>query len=173
MTAKAAFTPEEWTTLIQAPLNVAMLITVASPSLFGGMKEMYAAAQGLVAAGQQAPGADELLTALFAEYRDKAALDAAQPKYATKEPVALKQEILAHIGAAVALVDQKATPEEANALKAWLYQFGVRQANASKEGGFLGIGAVRVSEAEKAALAELAKTLGIEPPVEAQTPAQA
>jgi hypothetical protein len=170
MTAKAAFTPEEWTTLVQAPLNVATLITVASPSLFGGMKEMFAAAQGLVAAGQQAPGADELMTALFAEYRDKEALNAAQPKYDTKEPAALKQEILTHIGAAVTLMDQKATPEEASALKAWLYQFGVRQANAAKEGGFLGIGAVRVSEVEKIALAELAKTLGIEPPAEAPAP---
>ena len=44
----------------------------------------------------------------------------------------------------------------------WLYQVGVRQANASKEGGFLGIGAVRVSEAEQNALAELAHTLGVE-----------
>ena len=53
MTIKTAFTPEEWTVLIQAPLNVAMLITVASPSVFGGMKEMFAAAQGLVAAGSR------------------------------------------------------------------------------------------------------------------------
>jgi hypothetical protein len=172
MTEKAAFTPEEWKTLVQSPLNVAMLITVASPSLFGGMKEMFSAAQALVAAGQQAPGTDELANALFSEFRDKQALEAAQPKYDTKEPAALKQAILTQISAAVTLLDQKATADEAGALKKWLYEFGVRQANASKEGGFLGIGAVRVNEAEKAALVELAKTLGVEPPAEAPVPAK-
>jgi hypothetical protein len=167
MTAKAAFTPEEWKTLVQSPLNVAMLITMSSPSLFGGIKEMTSAAQALVAAGQQAPGADELVNDLFAEFRDKQSLEAAQPKYDTKDPATLKHAILAQIAAAAALLDQKATPEEASVLKTWLYEFGVRQANASKEGGFLGIGAVRVSENEKAALADVAKNLGIEPPADA------
>ena len=58
----------------------------------------------------------------------------------------------------------KATPEESTTYREWLYQVGVRQANASKEGGFLGIGAVRVNEAEQNALTELARTLGVEQP---------
>ena len=162
MTTKTDFTPEEWTVLVQAPLNVALLITVASPSLFGGMKEMYAAAQGLVAAGQQAAPPNEFMGAIFAEYRDKDSMKAHEPKYETKDPHALRQAILGSIQAAVTAA-AKAAPEEATAFKEWLYQFGVRQANAAKEGGFLGIGAVRVSEAEKNALTELAGVLGVTP----------
>ncbi len=163
MTTKAEFAPEEWTALIQAPLNVALLITAASPSLFGGIKEMYAAAQSLVAAGQLATPPNEFMGAIFAEYRDKEAIKASQPKYETKDPYALRQAILESIAAAVAAA-AKATPEESTTYREWLYQVGVRQANASKEGGFLGIGAVRVSEAEQNALAELARTLGVEQP---------
>jgi hypothetical protein len=36
-----------------------------------------------------------------------------------------------------------------------------RVAEASREGGFLGIGSVLVSDAEKATLADIAKALGI------------
>ena len=162
MTTKTDFTPEEWTVLVQAPLNVALLITVASPSLFGGMKEMYAAAQGLVAAGQQAAPPNEFMGAIFAEYRDKDSMkahraqvrDEGSPCAAPGDPGSIQAAVTAAA---------KATPEEATAFKEWLYQFGVRQANAAKEGGFLGIGAVRVNEAEKNALAELAGVLGVTP----------
>ena len=71
--------------------------------------------------------------------------------------------MLASIQAAAETAAAKAAPEEVTAYKEWLYQFGVRQANAAKEGGFLGIGAVRVNEAEKNALAELAGVLGVTP----------
>ena len=161
MTTKTEFSPEEWTLLVQAPLNVALLITAASPSLFGGIKEMVSAAHGLVDAGQQAAPPNELMGAIFAEYRDKETLKANEPKYQTKDPHALHLAILESMAAAVTAV-AKATPEESTTYREWLYQFGVRQANASKEGGFLGIGAVRVSEAEQNALAELAGVLGVE-----------
>lgn len=170
MTTKAAFTPEEWNQLIQAPLNVAMLITVASPSLFGSIKEMWSAAQALIEAAQQhAP--NELMGDIFAVYTDQNAFKAAEPKYDTKDPHALRQQILANVGAAAALVGSKGTAEEAGAFNQWLYDFGVRQANSAKEGGFLGIGAVRVSEAEKNALAELADVLGLKPGTAADAPA--
>ena len=64
---------------------------------------------------------------------------------------------------AVDLLNQKATPEEAQGIRQWLYQVAVNVATATKEGGFLSIGAVRVSDAEKAALVELAGVFGVEP----------
>ena len=57
-----------------------------------------------------------------------------------------------------ALVDAKA-PGDAAAFKGWLKQISQRVAEAAKEGGFLGIGGVRVSEAEKATLAEISSAL--------------
>ena len=59
-----------------------------------------------------------------------------------------------------ALLGRKA-PGEAEGFKRWLLGAAQRAAEASKEGGFLGIGGVRVSEAEKTALAEVAQALGV------------
>jgi hypothetical protein len=45
------------------------------------------------------------------------------------------------------------------AFKGWLRQISQHVAEASKEGGFLGIGGVSVSEAERATLAEISSAL--------------
>ena len=50
---------------------------------------------------------------------------------------------------------------EARPVKAWLYRVAVATAEAAKEGDFMGIGGVRVNDAEKAALAELAAILQV------------
>jgi hypothetical protein len=47
MTTKAAFSPEEWTELLQAPMTVAMYITIVSPSVFGSVKEAYSVARSI------------------------------------------------------------------------------------------------------------------------------
>lgn len=162
MTDKSAFTPEEWDALLEGPMTSAMVIAVASPSLFGAMKEAMAAAKS-IANASKAPQ-DELMTALLAEFQNRETAKEAQPQLESrKDPAAAKAELLAKIQAAATVVDQKATPDEAQGYRSWLYQIAVDAANASKEGGFLGIGAVRVSDAEKAALHELAGVLAIEP----------
>jgi hypothetical protein len=59
---------------------------------------------------------------------------------------------------AAAIVDAKA-PADAAAYKAWLQQISQHVAEASNEGGCLGIGGVPVSEAEKATLTEISSAL--------------
>ena len=59
---------------------------------------------------------------------------------------------------AAEIVDTKA-PGDAAAFKSWLRQISQHVAEAAKEGGFLDIGGVRVSEAEKATLAEISSAL--------------
>ena len=61
---------------------------------------------------------------------------------------------------AVDVVAQK-SPAEAEEYKRWLVLLAQRTAEAAKEGGFLGIGGTRVSEAETKALKDLAATLGV------------
>ena len=58
------------------------------------------------------------------------------------------------------VVDAKA-PDDAAAFKGWLREISQHVAEAAKEGGFLGIGGVLVSEAEKATLTEISSTLGL------------
>ncbi len=59
-----------------------------------------------------------------------------------------------------AVVETKA-PDDSAAFKAWLYQISQKVAEAAKEGGFMGIGGVAVSDAEKATLGEISTALQI------------
>jgi hypothetical protein len=58
-----------------------------------------------------------------------------------------------------AILNAKA-PQDAAGFKAWLQTMSKNVAEASSEGGFLGIGGVQVSDAEKATLADISKALG-------------
>ena len=58
-----------------------------------------------------------------------------------------------------AIVDAKA-PDDAADFKTWLRSISQAVAAAAKEGGFLGVGGVHVSDAERAILADIAKALG-------------
>jgi len=51
---------------------------------------------------------------------------------------------------------------EAEAFKRWLYSIAQRVADASGEGGLLGIGSEKVSEAERAALVQIAQALRLD-----------
>lgn len=62
----------------------------------------------------------------------------------------------------MSLLDQKALPDEVLAYKQMLMQVAERAANAAKEGGFLGFGGVKVSEAEQTFLNELSRMLKIQ-----------
>jgi len=59
-----------------------------------------------------------------------------------------------------ALLDAKA-PADAAAFKTWLRHVSQTVAESATEGGFLGFGGVKVSEAEKATLDEISQALGL------------
>jgi hypothetical protein len=65
---------------------------------------------------------------------------------------------LSQLGEVSRLLDAKA-PQDAEPFKAWLRGISQNVADAAKEGGFLGFGGVQVSDAEKATLADINKTL--------------
>lgn len=161
MTAKADFTPQEWEQLLEAPVIAGTYISMSSPSIMGSIGESMAIAKTIAGSLQQAAG-NELLTALLADFQNKETAKLAKPQFESKDPAQLKQTIGDRLSAVVALLDQKASAEEAQGLRQWLYQVALNVAMATKEGGFLSIGAVRVSDAEKAALVELAGIFGVE-----------
>jgi hypothetical protein len=61
---------------------------------------------------------------------------------------------------AAAIVAAKA-PGEAAAFKGWLQHISQAVAEAATEGGILGFGGKRISDAEKATLAQISGTLGL------------
>jgi hypothetical protein len=62
---------------------------------------------------------------------------------------------------AVALVEAKFGAEAVAEYKQYLYTISEKVAGAAKEGGFLGIGSVLVSEKEQATLDQIKQTLGL------------
>ena len=72
----------------------------------------------------------------------------------------IARRALAHLREVSEILDAKA-PGDAAAFKAWLRGISQKVAEASKEGSFLGVGGVQVSDAEKATLADISKALGV------------
>jgi hypothetical protein len=79
---------------------------------------------------------------------------------ADADPADVVQRSLACLSEVSANLDAKA-PDDAAAFKAWLRGISQKVAEASREGAFLGFGGVRVSDSEKATLAEISKSLGV------------
>ena len=81
-------------------------------------------------------------------------------KLASLKPAEIKARCVETLGQARAVVDAKA-PDDAPTFKEWLREISQHVAEAAKEGGFLGIGGVLVSEAERATLTEISSALGL------------
>ena len=70
------------------------------------------------------------------------------------------KEILDELSRANEIVAAKATPDEAEAFRAWIMECAQRAAEAAKEGGFMGFRAEQVSQGEKDMLAQVRSALG-------------
>lgn len=164
MTNKSNFTPDEWKMLLSSPMLAGMAVTLADPhGLWGLMKEGMASGRAVLEAKND-PGASELTKAMVADIETSdgrsAARDGLKAELTGKTPAEIKQQIIATLSQVRQIVDTKA-PGDAASFKGWLQHIAEKVAEASSEGGFLGFGGVTVSDAEKASLAEVAKTLGI------------
>jgi len=164
MANKASFTPEEWTKVLQCVMMAGVAVSAAEPSgLWGTLKESMAAGRSLLEAKSD-PGSNELMKAVVADFETSegraAASEGLKAKLKGGTPGELKGKAIAAIREASSLIDSKA-PGDATAFKTWLRHTSQSVAEASKEGGFLGFGGVRVSEAEKATLAEVSDALGL------------
>jgi hypothetical protein len=160
MTSKADFTEEEWARVKRAPFVAGMAISLADP---GGpieaFKETAATLKTVLATGQQG-GRGEFVDGIAREVADEARqrknpLVGFKPSKGATAGV----EILDELGAVHRLVADKATPEEAAALRDWLLAAAQAAADAAKEGGFMGFHAERVSAGEQQMLDRLREVL--------------
>ena len=157
--SKHDFSAEDWQGGVALPVEVSMYISLASPAMGDMFKESMALAN-MVAAVANDPDATGLLAEIGTEYKDKETLKKAQPYLDKSSVEAANAKLLESVRAKVAILDATAGAE-ARPVKAWLYRVAVATAEAAKEGDFMGIGGVRVNDAEKAALAELAAILQV------------
>jgi hypothetical protein len=164
MADKSSFTSEEWKLLLRSVMTAGMAVSMADPSgLWGLLKEGVASAKALAEAKID-PGADALVKAVVGDFDTatgrSAAHDDLKAQFAGSKPAEIKQKCIETLRQTSALLDAKA-PNDAVAFKGWLRHISQRVAEAASEGGFLGIGGVQVSEAEKATLAEISNALGL------------
>jgi hypothetical protein len=162
MTDKSNFTPDEWKLLLQSVVAAGIAVTAADPSgLWGLLKESFAGGTALAKAKMD-PGANSLIKAVVADFStaegSAAARDGLKNTFKGSKPAEIKDKCIEILRQTAAIVDVKA-PGDAAALKGWLQQISQHVAEASKESGFLGIGGVPVSDAEKATLTEISSAL--------------
>ena len=152
MTTKADFNAEEWGTLAEAPLLAGMRVVTAERG--GTLKESLAVGR-TYAEARQHHGESPLLDEIVAS---PPAMDPARLREGGGD---VRQLASSRVRDAVALIESKASADEAQAYKGFVVSVAEAVANAHKEGGFAGIGGKPVSENEQAALDEIRSTLGL------------
>jgi hypothetical protein len=163
MTSKADFTDEEWTRLKRAPFVAGMAVSLADP---GGpieaLRETSATLKTVLTAAERRPG--ELVSEIAREASD----DARQRKnplggFKPTKGANAGVEILDELRDVNRIVSEKASPEDAAGVRAWLLDSAKAAADAAKEGGFMGFHAERVSEGEQRMLDSLGEALAAPP----------
>jgi hypothetical protein len=144
MTGKADFSEDQWKLLREAPTSAGMLVIQADRG--GTFRETFSMAKAYTEARQH-HGASQLLDDIVSE---KPQVD--RGRASSQEE--LRGNLLQHIRDAIALLDQKATPEEVEEYRGFVMKVANRVAEAHREGD------VQVSEPESQAIAEISEAAG-------------
>lgn len=156
MTEKTAFDDGECFQLWKAPLTASLAVIAAQPG--GLFAEMAASVKFVIEAREIFTTG--LLQAILAPDQEKAAVYTDQFSTEIRQmgqfnADAMLGMAIADIRCALGILRLKAEPEEIQEYKQMILQRAEKVAQAGKEGSFLGIGGVRVSEAEEQVLAEI------------------
>ena len=146
MTTKTAFSPEEWTVVLEGPPTAGMIVLTAAHG--GTFRETIAMSKAYAEARAE-HGESELLDEIVS----------AKPKtdhtrYHSAEE--LRDNGLGHLRDAMALLESKATAEECDDYRHFVLTLANKVAAAHREGG------KQVSPAEQQAIADITTALGMD-----------
>jgi hypothetical protein len=144
MTGSADFTPEEWEVVKEGPTSAGMIVSTAQRG--GTFREVFAMAKAYAEARKE-HGDSALLDELVSH---KPEMDRTK----AHSPEELKEHGLQRIREAIALLQQKASAQEVDDYRHIVTSLANRVAGAKTESG-----EEPVSEAETAAIAEIAQAL--------------
>jgi hypothetical protein len=144
MSVKAGLDAVEWAVVAEAPVLAGARVVAAERG--GGIRESFAIGQ-VYEAARELRGESALLDELVASTPelDSDAVD----------PAASNERLRAAIG----VLRAKASPDDVEAYVGFVLAVVQTAAEAHREGGFVGIGGVEVSDREQAALDEIAALL--------------
>jgi len=147
---KALFTDHEWKAIKLAPMAVTTYVATASPSGITGLsKEIIAAGEGMKAIVKDALPTS-LVDVAFGSFEGRLDLESD----GALDEKAPRTSMIAVIKEATRVVKTK-SPADARSFADTLVALSRKVAEASKEGGFLGIGGTLVSAEEEHAIAEI------------------
>jgi hypothetical protein len=144
MTGKADFTPEEWDAVLEGPTSAGTIVSTAERG--GTFREAFAIAKSFAEARKE-HGDSALLDEIVSSKPEVDRTRAHSPEEA-------RQHGLERIREAIALVEQKASPEEVEDYRRFVISLAERVAGAKSEGE------QPQSDAESAAIAEITQALG-------------
>jgi hypothetical protein len=143
MTGKADFAPEEWERVLQGPPTAGMIVITAQRG--GTFRETLAMGKSYAEARQR-HGESELLDEIAS-----ARPEVDRTRY--RSPDDLRAHGLEHLRETVALLENKATPEEVDAYRKFVLSLADRVASAHREGDSA------ISDAEQTAIDEISSAL--------------
>jgi hypothetical protein len=155
MSTKNDYSATEWKAIASAPVAAGMFITLSDASgPIGIAKEAMAVGKAITDAAQ--PGSPEIVKAIAASVKDSGRPETPDMPMGTRAQS--KEALTNTIRSAVDAVERH-SPTEVHGYKMWLEAIAKKVAEASKEGGFLGMGGTLVSMDEQEALKELEQVL--------------
>ena len=157
MSTKNDYSAEEWKAISGAPVAAGMFVALSDTSGPIGMAK-EALAVGRAIADSARGDAPEVVKSL-AESLKAGGGRPELPNVPTGDLAKTKDALIGTLKTAVDAVERK-SPGEAPAYKSWLTSVATKVSEASREGGFLGIGGTQVSPNEQAALNQLTEVLG-------------
>jgi len=147
---KARYSADQWATVRLAPMAVAQAVMAASPSGMIGRSKELAAATSAIAAGKEAASPTSLVSLAFDTDLTSTEIDVLKQNPAPATTL---------IRDAVAAVSTN-SPADSSDYGRFLVNVATQVAEASKEGGFLGVGGTRVSEDEQKAIDQVRRAVG-------------
>ncbi|HLL70446.1 MAG TPA: hypothetical protein VK363_03380 [Pyrinomonadaceae bacterium] len=160
MSVRDKFTPEEWKSLLKAPMLSAYAVAGAAPSKQDDfIREMAAVADGVVE-GESRAAKDSLLAAVIADI----VANAGDETRGQTEKLSLdevKVRALDTCRTVAATLETKVSAGEAYEYKRWVLVVAEKVASAAKEGGIFGFGGEQVSGSEIATINEIGEAIKI------------
>jgi hypothetical protein len=144
MTGKTDFTEQEWKTVLEGPPSAGVIVAAAARG--GTFRETFAIAKAYVEARKE-HGQSQLLDEI-----ESAKPEIDHTRFHSFDE--LKASGLQHLRDAIAVLEQKAAPEEIDAYRRFVLTLASKVASAHREDG------VEVSGPEQAAIDEISAALG-------------
>jgi Bacterial protein of unknown function (DUF937) len=157
---KAKFSPEEWATLQQAPVNAATLVMLSDKSGGAGREKEIMALYTTLDEAVSRGGPAELVSILFRDNSGHGSVEELVKSFRKTDAQEIHKILIGPITEAVGIARTKAPKADASAYQGLLLAVAQKVAEAAKEGGFLGMGGTNVSGDEKEAIDTIARAVG-------------